>query len=192
MISAALDGTLIGIRLVPLRGLPRMRTLRIFVVAGVLLVCPALARAGLHYSGEPMAELPSQWRGFLLDQKMLRSIAVKPAPGAPASPGRLAYEDAAAKLEKLAKERKLTADEKADLGAIYVRLGEIPKALTLLRGAQLDHPNDFAIAANLGTAWQMAGQLDQAGFCLQEAVRLAPGKLQKAEEYHLKLVRGRL
>src|SRR5580700_6559087 len=106
-----------------------MHTVRNLFVVAVLLALPASARAGLHYSGESMAELPSQWRGFLLDQKSLRSIAVKAASGAPASPLRQVYLDAAEKLEKLAKERKLTADEKADLGAIFVRLGEIPKGL---------------------------------------------------------------
>jgi hypothetical protein len=169
-----------------------MFALRHLLVASLLLTLVPTARAGLHYSGEPMAELPSQWGGFLLDQKMLRSVAIKPAPGAPAGPHRLRYQAAAEKLEKAGKERKLTPTEKADLGAIYVRLGDVPRAITLLRSAQLEHPNDFAIAANLGTAWQMAGQLDQAALCLQEGVRLAPGKLQPAEEYHLKLVRTRM
>ena len=76
------------------------------------------------------------------------------------------YLDAAAKLEKTAKERKLTADEKADLGAIYVRLGELNKAVAALREAQREHPNHFAIAANLGTAWQLLGNLEQASFAL--------------------------
>src|SRR5205809_98942 len=99
------------------------------------------ARAGLYYSGEQMAELPSQWSGFLLDQRMLRGIAVKPAPGAPASPARVRYLEEADKLEQLARTRPLTADELADLGALYVRLGEPGKAITLLRPAQRAHPN---------------------------------------------------
>jgi hypothetical protein len=45
------------------------------------------------------------------------------------------------------------------------------------------------LVANLGTAWQLQGDLEQAAVCLEQAVRLAPGKWQKAEEYHLKLVR---
>jgi hypothetical protein len=44
----------------------------------------------------------------------------------------------------------------------------------------------------LGTAWQLQGDLEQSAACLEQAVRLAPGKLQKAEEYHLKLVRLRM
>ena len=154
------------------------------------LALSASARAGLYYSGEPMAELPSQWRGFLLDQRMLRTLAVKPANGA-SNPEREKYEKAAATLEKAAKDKALSADELADLGAIYIRLGQANKAVDLLRGAQRDHPQHFHIAANLGTAWQMQGDLDQAAACLQQAVRLAPGKYAKAEEYHLKLVRLR-
>jgi tetratricopeptide (TPR) repeat protein len=167
-----------------------MRASPALAIVATLLVHGG-ARAGLYYSGEPLAELPSQWRGFLLDQRILRGIAVKPGPGAPAGPARVRYLDEAAKLEKLAKLRKLTADELADLGALYVRLGEPAKAVALLRPAQREHPNHFHIAANLGTAFQAAGDLEQAALCLREAVRLAPGKYQKAEEYHLKLVQLR-
>src|SRR5258708_35596229 len=97
------------------------------VMLGLLTGAPT-ASAGLYYSGETMAELPSQWRGFLLDQRMLRGIAVKPAAGTPASPARARYEEAAAKLAKTAKERALTPDEVADLGALDVRLGDGVKA----------------------------------------------------------------
>jgi hypothetical protein len=168
-----------------------MRTYRV-ALAAAFLTLPGGVRAGLHYSGEPTAELPSQWRGFLLDQRVLRGIAVKPAAGASASPARLRYQEAAAKLEKLAGTRALRADELADLGALYVRLGEPGKAIALLRPAQRDYPRHFAIAANLGTAFQLLGDLPQAVLYLEQAVRLAPGKYQKAEEYHLKLVRLRL
>ena len=59
------------------------------VVACLYFLTPACAWAGLYYSGENIAELPSQWRGFLLDQRTLRMAGVKPAPGRPASPLRV-------------------------------------------------------------------------------------------------------
>src|SRR5438128_6774506 len=86
----------------------------LFLVAGT-------AKAGLYYSGETFAELPSQWRGFLLDQRTLRNIAVRPSATIQASPARLRHEDAAARLEATAKQRKLTPDEIADLGALLIR-----------------------------------------------------------------------
>ena len=165
-----------------------MRHPRIIVGTIVLLMLPAAAHAGLYYSGEPLAELPSHWRGFLRDHKSLRSVAAKPGPGKPASAMRDRYLSLAEKFEKLTKERKLTADEKADLGAIYVRLGEATKAVNLLRDAQRENPKHFYIAANLGSALQMLGDLRQATFALQDAVRLAAEKLKPAEELHLKLV----
>jgi Tfp pilus assembly protein PilF len=162
-----------------------------FLSALFVMSLASLAQAGLYYSGEQYAELPSQWRGFLLDQRTLRNIGIKPGNGRTASPARKKYEEAAARLEKTSRERKLSADEAADLGAIYLRLGEPAKAVEILRTAEREHPNHFHLAANLGTAWQLQGDLEQAAASLEQAVRLAPGKLQKAEEYHLKLVQLR-
>jgi hypothetical protein len=164
----------------------------VVVVLGFLTCVPAL-HAGLYYSGETVAELPSQWRGFLLDQRHLRTLAVKPTATAPAGPGRKHYEAEAARLTEIRRQRKLTADEAADLGALYVRLGEPARAIEVLRAAQREYPKHFHLAANLGTAWQMQGDLGQAAACLEQAVRLAPDKLRKVEELHLKLVhlRGR-
>src|SRR6266481_4780595 len=169
-----------------------MKHSRIITSALLVLILTSTSRAGLYYSGEVYAELPSQWRGFLLDQRTLRNIGVKPVGGRVANPARKRYEEAAAKLEKISRERKLSADEAADLGALYIRLGESGKAVEFLRAAQRDHPNHFRLLANLGTAWQLQGDLEQSAACLEQAVRLAPGKLQKAEEYHLKLVRLRM
>ncbi len=103
------------------------------------------------------------------------------------------YQKAAKALQaRLDRDRKLPADDWADLGALYVRLGEPVSAVAVLRAAQRACPNHFAIAANLGIAWQLAGDLAQAAGALQQAVRLAPGKQLLAEELHLKLVRLRL
>ena len=110
-----------------------MRHASRLAVAALLLTVPA-ARAGLYYSGESIAELPSQWRGFLLDQRLLRKIAVKPTDKVPASLERQKYEAALQKLDKAAKERKLTADELADQGALLVRLGDPLRAVEVLRG----------------------------------------------------------
>jgi tetratricopeptide (TPR) repeat protein len=155
------------------------------------LACSHSLHAGLYYSGESFAELPSQWRGFLLDQRILRTIAVKPSAAAPAGPVRKHYEQEAAKLVKLGQQRKLTAEECADLGALYVRLGDPARAVEAMRTAQREDPKHFRLAANLGTAWQMQGDLSQAAACLEQAVRLAPTKLLPAEKLHLQLVRLR-
>jgi len=131
--------------------------------------------------------LPSQWRGFLLDHRALRLIGVA---GANSSPTLLReqYLAAAGKLSKLSTTRPLTSDEAADLGALYVRLGEPAKAIDVLRAAQRKDPEHFHIAANLGTAWQLQGELQESARALREASKLAPPKWKNAEQYHLKLV----
>jgi hypothetical protein len=162
-----------------------------FAVIVALLVLSAPLHAGLYYSGESYAELPSQWRGFLLDQRTLRTIAVQPSGGTAAGPIRKRYQAEMEKRTKLAQERKLAADEAADLGALHLRLGDTARAIEILRIAQKDNPQHFHLAANLGTAWQMQGDLTQAAIYLEQGVRLAPAKLRKAEQLHLKLVRFR-
>jgi tetratricopeptide (TPR) repeat protein len=169
-----------------------MRPIILTIAVVVALVASsAPLSAGLYYSGENYAELPSQWRGFLLDQRTLRTIAVQPSGAVTAGPIRKRYQAELEKLTKLAHERKLTADEAADLGALHLRLGDTARAIEILRIAQRDNPKHFPLAANLGTAWQMQGDLAQAAACLEQAARLAPAKLRKAEQLHLKLVRLR-
>lgn len=156
----------------------------------VFFFVPAL-RAGLHYSAEEIAPLPSQWKGFLIDQRLLRTVAFPPAPKAPPHPFRVRYEKALADLESQAKKRELTADESADLGALHVRLGKPDRAVAVLRAAQRQNPRHYRIVSNLATAWQLTSELAQAEEYLREAILLAPGNLQRAEEYQLKLVRHR-
>jgi hypothetical protein len=168
-----------------------MQILRRLAILSAFLGLASVGHAGLYYSGEQIAELPSRWRGFLLDQRALRQLAAPPSVTKPASPLRSRYEEARKALEKSMGQRKLNADELADLGALCIRLGEPAKAVELLRTAQREHPAHFRIVANLGTAWQLQGDLQQAASYLQQAVRLAPGKLVKAEELQLKLVRLR-
>ena len=166
----------------------RGRPARFFAFA-VSILFAGPTQAGLHYSGESFAELPSKWSGFLVDHRSLRTAGIERPKDAPQSPLREQYLAVAAKFD--AKRQALSADELADLGALFVRLGKLERAIEVLRAASRKHPDHFRIASNLGTAWQLSGDLEQAATALEEAVRLAPEKLKSFEEYHLKLVRLR-
>ena len=167
---------------------PRMAVRYFLLLIGL---SPALAQAGVYYSAEQPAELPSSWRGYLLDQRSLRQIGVAPA-NLPPTLLREQYLDAAKKLDEAAKQRPLKVDEAADLGAIHIRLNQPTRAIEVLRAAQREHPDHFRLNANLGTAWQMQGDLEAAARSLREAVKMAPVKHKIFEEYHLKLVQSRL
>jgi len=160
---------------------------RLFVALSLMFAASGSARAGLYYSGESFAELPSRWSGFLVDHRTLRAAGIEKPKDAPQSPLRETYLAAVKKL----KDRATSADELADLGALHLRLGQTDRGLEVLRNAARKHPEHLRIAANLGTAWQMSGDLEQAAAALEEAVRLAPAKLKPFEESHLKLVRLR-
>jgi len=157
-----------------------------------LLLLAGTSPAAIHYSGEPIAPLPSQWRGFLLDHRALRLLAIPPQPGV--SPTLLAqsYQAARTKLLELSKQRSLTADESADLAALHLRLGQPDRALTLLQPMVRQYPTHFRLHAHLGTAWQLQGDLARALDYLQLAVELAPPEFVAVEKLHRRLVQMRL
>ena len=158
----------------------------------LVLIIAVPARAGVHYSGEVFRDFPARWAGYLPDHRLLRAVGVTDPRGlAPTPPLRDAYADSVQKLEAAAKAGELNADDAADLGALHLRLGQPAKALAVLRPAARRHPEHFRLAANLGTAWQLNGDLGQAISALDEAVRLAPTNLRAVETLHLKLVQSR-
>lgn len=161
------------------------------ILFAFFLGMPGPLLAGLYYSEEHFADGPSRWRGYLLDHAALRRIAAKPTASAPASFLRLQYQKEASRLSSLARQRPLTPSESADLGALWIRLGEADRAVEILRPAQRSHPDHFQLTANLGTAWHRLGQMPQALSALEQSVRLAPPELKPAERLHLALVRSR-
>src|SRR5436305_564103 len=93
------------------------------------------ARAGLYYSGEQVAPLPSQWRGFLVDQRQLRNAAVRPAKARAA--GRLAA----------AERKKLRAEAVADLQRLALWLPADGRLLWLLAELAAAHGDVRTAAA---------------------------------------------
>ena len=158
----------------------------------VWFLTPVSSFAGLYLSTEKIAELPSSFRGYLVDQRALRMLAVPPRADVPSTLFRDGYVHRLAELEKLGKLRELTADELADHGALLVRLGRVEKAVEVLFAAKQKHPAHFRIVSNLATASQVRGDLDRAASLLEEALRLAPEPLREMERFHLRLVRLRL
>ncbi|HMO35821.1 MAG TPA: tetratricopeptide repeat protein, partial [Gemmatales bacterium] len=73
-----------------------------------------------------------------------------------------------------------------------LRLGDFDQALNLLEAGARQHPRHFALRANLGTAWQLAGNLTQAAEHLTTAMELATPPQKKLEQLHLRLVLHRL
>ncbi|HQR06239.1 MAG TPA: hypothetical protein PLN21_05430 [Gemmatales bacterium] len=161
-----------------------------------MLVLAAPVRAGIHITGEkltPVADLSE----FPAQLRFLRGYGPPDVTmGSKPTTQRL---DFLAKVEALRAKSKLTSDEIADLGGylIYLKLTSpkqppFEEAVSVMEPAMRANPRHFALAANLGTAYQLTGRLDAAERCLQTAVDLAPAPLRDMEQLQLRLVQRRL
>jgi len=150
--------------------------------------------AVLFLSSPAMAEiiafrpLPVEWRGFLSDLRTLRNAA-NSSPGP--NPLRDTLTARAAALDAKAKNAPLPADEAADLGECFVRLGQPLKAVAVLRAARRADPNRHRLAAELGVAWAAAGDWDRAASAFDDAVSLAPAEWKNVDVAHRRLARSR-
>lgn len=152
----------------------------VFVVKG--FCCLSEVSAGVHYSKEQFADLPSQWRGFLPDQRFLRQLAIKLPKEQSRNELRKSYESDLARLEKLLEMRQSQPVDFADLGALYIRLGNYARAVEVLRLGDRVFPAQFRILSNLATAWFLSGEQEKAIAQMQQVVKLAPGAFLAAEQ----------
>jgi len=106
------------------------------------------------------------------------------------------YVRRAAELERREAEGLLSLDDRINLGAYHIRLGNYQKAIKVLEAKQSRH---FMLRANLATAYEMAGMPDRAipyrQLALSSWPAIYPGWdsvqlnfYRKAEQYHLNLL----
>jgi len=162
----------------------------IALLSALLLQAPL--HAGLYDSGIKWAPLPAQPRGYLIDQRALRMLAVPRRLDAPRSLLQESQENRLTQFAQLAKQRALSADELADYGALLIRFGKLESAVEVLQPAIETHPKHFRLHSNLATASQLRGDLERASTLLTTAITLAPDEWRSLERYHLRLVRLRL
>jgi hypothetical protein len=120
------------------------------VLAAWLALC-APARAGL-YNTHPGANPPPGGLAFEQLTLWLRELREVPLPKLPGAnrPMRDFYVAQEASLREVERRRELTQEERADLGACYLRLGKVAEARRALRKGS---PNHFLIQANLAAAY---------------------------------------
>lgn len=148
----------------------------------LLLTSPALAGA------IPFRPLPAEWRGFLSDLRTLRNAG---NPAVSPNPLRDTLTDRATALEAKAKGGRLSSDEAADLGELFVRLGQPLKAVAVLRPARTVDARHHRLAVTLGTAWAASGDWNQAAQAFDDAVDLSPAEWTDADTASRALARAR-
>jgi tetratricopeptide (TPR) repeat protein len=181
--------------------MPLLTRFQLILTTAVLLLAVQPLRAGLYNTAVPAASPTPDLLKFTNDQlPEVRALAPPdPLTGSKPSAARLDYLQKVAKLREKQAAGRLSAEESANLGAYLVRLRrtrdgiqDLQEAVEVLETARREHPRDFQVLANLGTAYQITGRLDAAESCLQDAEALAPKEHRTIERYHLLLVRQRL
>jgi tetratricopeptide (TPR) repeat protein len=162
-----------------------------------LLLLTSPLYAGIHVQGETLQPNVDLKEFYSKQLPMLRGYGPPDVTMAgKATPHREVF---LAKVTALRQKRQLTPDEAANLGGYLLYLKQtnprqpaFEEAIAAMETLQRSNPRHFALAANLGTAYQLTGKLDAAERCLQMAVDLAPPEWREMERLHLRLVQLRL
>lgn len=77
----------------------------------------------------------------------------------------------------------------SDFGWYELRVGNRKLALNLLQALQQQHPKEYNIVINLGTAYEVNGQLDSALKYISLAVQMNPGSHEGSEWIHINILK---
>ncbi|HMO35907.1 MAG TPA: hypothetical protein PKA06_07690, partial [Gemmatales bacterium] len=144
-----------------------MRRLPLQLALYLLLCFHSICQAGIYFSQEKIIPQPDLNEFYKVQLPFLRGYGPPDVTmGGKATTQR---EDFLKKVAALQAKSNLSADEQADLGGylLYLKMTSprqpaFEEAVAVLEGAQRANPRHFALAANLGTAYQMVGKIDAA------------------------------
>lgn len=80
----------------------------------------------------------------------------------------------------------------SDYGAQLLKLGKTELALSIFKQLAKKHPKDYQIASNLGTAYELAGELDSAIHYMKESLRLFPLSHDSTEWVHVNILEAKI
>jgi tetratricopeptide (TPR) repeat protein len=86
-----------------------------------------------------------------------------------------------------------TADfrKRSDYAAVLIHRGDSRKAVEILESIERSNPGEYRVAANLGTAYELSGDLDKARQWIREGMRRNPQSHHGTEWLHLRILDAR-
>ena len=86
-----------------------------------------------------------------------------------------------------------TADfrRRSDYAAVLIHRGDSRKAVEILESIERSNPGEYRVAANLGTAFELSGELDKAKQWIREGMRRNPRSHHGTEWLHLRILDAR-
>lgn len=104
----------------------------------------------------------------------------------------LSREEAADQLQNYqvtqTQDQKTRLREKNDFAVLYIYKGDYTKAIQILHEVEKEFPKQAKTAANLGTAYELAGQLDKSYQWIKEGMLRDPNIHLGSEWIHLKIL----
>jgi len=85
-----------------------------------------------------------------------------------------------------------TFKTRSDIALNLMKLGQADSSIKILRPLLREHPNEYTINANLGTAYELAGQLDSALKYISEGYQINPKSHRGSEWVHIKILEAKL
>lgn len=80
---------------------------------------------------------------------------------------------------------------KTDYAAILVHRGESRRAVAILEAVEAEHPGEYIVAANLGTAYELSGDLVKAHYWISQGIARNPKSHEGTEWLHLRILEAR-
>lgn len=96
--------------------------------------------------------------------------------------------------EALIKRRQDPEDFKneSNIALFYMQLGEVKKALAILEPLVVKHPEEYIIIANLGTAYELDGQIGKALQMIRKGYAINPNSHYGSEWIHIKILEAKM
>ena len=83
-------------------------------------------------------------------------------------------------------------DDRNDYAVALMYLGRADEAVAILKQLESEKPGDYSIAANLGTAYELSGQNEEARHWIQEGIRRNPDSHFRTEWLHVAILDAKI
>lgn len=80
----------------------------------------------------------------------------------------------------------------SNIALYYMKLGDVKKALQILRPLYEKYPNEYTISANLGTAYELDGQLNKALALIKNGYKINSESHFGSEWIHIKILEAKI
>ncbi len=104
-------------------------------------------------------------------------------------------EDLQRKLGEAISKRGQNEDDfqnESNIALYYMKLGEVKKAIKILEPLAAEYPDEYVIIANLGTAYELDGQLNKALNQIKKGYAMNPKSHYGSEWVHIKILEAKI